>query len=398
MENIKKKFLKSSNREKGITLVALVITIVILIILATVAIQFAFGENGLINRAQDAKNYQANADAEENQLYKDAETAINEALGGTGGEEPTPPGGDTIEDIKGGEKLDETAQIKDNLGNIVWIPGGFGVADDSGVNVEDGVVIEDNAGNQFVWIPVGEYKVTTEKNSTGKLTNNLTRRSWGAKNVVKEPTEVNEDEAINTGGSYDYYGEGATQDKDGNPITTVAKDQIEAFKTSATTKGGFYIGRYEQGEGNVCKAGVNAYVNVTRDEAKAQSEAMYKDNDFVVSELISSYAWDTALNFMCQNHTEGYKIATTTDRTYGNIGTTKKELTGAYTADKYSNICDVLGNCWEWTTESYSLSRSPCVNRGGNYLYSVNYAADRHNFSTSNSSSYNSFRLQLYVK
>ena len=167
MEKIKKIFPKSSNREKGITLVALVITIVILIILATIAIQFAFGENGLINRAQDAKNYQANADAEQNKFFGDAETAINEALGGTGG--------DTIEDIKGGEKLDETAQIKDNLGNIVWIPGGFGVADDSGVNVEDGVVIEDNAGNQFVWIPVGEYKVTTEKNSTGKLDRKSTR-------------------------------------------------------------------------------------------------------------------------------------------------------------------------------------------------------------------------------
>ena len=386
MENIKKKFLKSSNREKGITLVALVITIVILIILATVAIQFAFGENGLINRAQDAKNYQANADAEQNKFFGDAETAINEALGGTGG--------DTIEDIKGGEKLDETAQIKDNLGNIVWIPGGFGVADDSGVNVEDGVVIEDNAGNQFVWIPVGEYKVTTEKNSTGKLTNNLTRRSWGANDVVHEPTEVNEDEVIE---GY-YYGEGATQDKDGNPITTVAKEQIEVFKASATSKGGFYIGRYEQGEGNVCKAGVNAYTNVTRDKAKEQSEAMYKDNDFVVSELISSYAWDTALNFMCQNHTEGYKIATTTDKTYGNINTSKKELTGAYTKDKYSNICDVLGNCWEWTTEYCSTSNYPCVRRGGDYGDSDYYAADRNGYSTSSSNSNRSFRLQLYVK
>ena len=50
--------------EKGITLVALVITIVILIILATVAITFAFGGNGLITRAEQAKNFQANADAQ----------------------------------------------------------------------------------------------------------------------------------------------------------------------------------------------------------------------------------------------------------------------------------------------------------------------------------------------
>ena len=46
--------------QKGITLVALVITIIILIILATVAISFAFGNNGLIGRAEDARDYYAN--------------------------------------------------------------------------------------------------------------------------------------------------------------------------------------------------------------------------------------------------------------------------------------------------------------------------------------------------
>ena len=46
--------------ERGITLVALVITIIILIILATVAISFAFGNNGLIGRAEDARDYYAN--------------------------------------------------------------------------------------------------------------------------------------------------------------------------------------------------------------------------------------------------------------------------------------------------------------------------------------------------
>ena len=42
--------------EQGITLVALVVTIVILIILATITINFAFGEGGLIQKAQEAKN------------------------------------------------------------------------------------------------------------------------------------------------------------------------------------------------------------------------------------------------------------------------------------------------------------------------------------------------------
>ena len=46
--------------ERGITLVALVITIIVLIILATVAISFAFGNNGLVNRAEDARDFYAN--------------------------------------------------------------------------------------------------------------------------------------------------------------------------------------------------------------------------------------------------------------------------------------------------------------------------------------------------
>ena len=41
--------------EKGITLIALIITIVVLIILATVTLNFGFGEDGLMDRAQDAK-------------------------------------------------------------------------------------------------------------------------------------------------------------------------------------------------------------------------------------------------------------------------------------------------------------------------------------------------------
>ena len=66
--------------QKGITLVALVITIVILIILATVGISFAFGTDGLIGRAQDAKNFQANADQQVNKLLFDGETKINDVL------------------------------------------------------------------------------------------------------------------------------------------------------------------------------------------------------------------------------------------------------------------------------------------------------------------------------
>lgn len=83
----------------------------------------------------------------------------------------------------------------------------------------------------------------------------------------------------------------------------------------------------------------------------------------MVSELISSYAWDTALNFICQTNSAGYTLATTTSSSYGNIGTGNKQNTGAYSADQYSNIHDLLGNCWEWTTEY--AGNGNCVARGG---------------------------------
>ena len=52
-----KKIMKTKiKQEKGITLIALVITIVVLLILAGVSLNAIFSENGIINRAKDAQN------------------------------------------------------------------------------------------------------------------------------------------------------------------------------------------------------------------------------------------------------------------------------------------------------------------------------------------------------
>ena len=237
-----------------------------------------------------------------------------------------------------------------------------------------------------MWIPTGTYNVTdavdNDGTKDGKLTNNLSRRTF----TDTGATEVRGDTAI----SILYYGEGDSR--------SVAYNQIGAFKDSVNKNGGFYIGRYELGTGNVVKAGVAPYTNITRDTAKSQIEAMYGGNSYVVSELISSYAWDTALNFICQTNNEGYKLATTTSSSYGNIGTYSKQNTGAYEADNYSNIHDLLGNYYEWTTEYYRSSGIFCVSRGGVYNSSFDHAAYRYGNSSSYSYDYFSARVQLYVK
>lgn len=405
------KLSKYFQKEKGITLIALVITVVILIILATVSLNVVLGEGGLIQRAKQAKELTEQAALEEQQGLNSLMSEFTNIMA----EDQNPPAKvpETTQEAKpnpneDGPKFEDTTTITDDLDNEVTIPGGFHLDKDSGTKVEEGIVIEDDSGNQFVWIPVGEYNVSKTISSSGKLTNELSRRQWADENIVAKPTLVNGDDLI---GSFAAYGEGNEN--------SVAKDQIDAFKTSSTTNKGFYIGRYEAGTEvertasadplttPLVQANKYPYVYVTRDEAKQQSEAMYSENTYVTSELISSYAWDTALNFICQTNEEGYLLATTTDSTYGNIGrgddVINRTKTGSYTveeeiSDKYSNIFDILGNCVEWTTE-YLNYHHPCVLRGGGYGSSntFNYTACRNPGLTSFSTVGTSFRVQLYI-
>lgn len=68
--------------QKGITLVALVITIVILIILAGITIAQITGENGLFKRAKQAKQNTLDAQNEENVILADYDNKVNEIVGG----------------------------------------------------------------------------------------------------------------------------------------------------------------------------------------------------------------------------------------------------------------------------------------------------------------------------
>ena len=52
-------------RNKGITLIALVVTIIVLLILAGVSINMLTGQNGILNRASEAKEKTGNAQTEE---------------------------------------------------------------------------------------------------------------------------------------------------------------------------------------------------------------------------------------------------------------------------------------------------------------------------------------------
>ena len=161
--------MKSIKERRGITLIALAVTIVVILILAGVTIGAVFSEDGIINKAKEAANSMNNAVANDQAELNDLLEELNEIMNSEWNSnieipEPEPePGPPTIEDTTGIQE--ETVQVEDEYGNKVTIPKGFEVVEEEGTTVPEGIVIQDKDGNQFVWIPVGRvYKDTSKTN------------------------------------------------------------------------------------------------------------------------------------------------------------------------------------------------------------------------------------------
>ena len=362
------------NKNKGITLVALVVTIVVLLILAGISIS-ALTNTGIFQKAKDAKQKSANAELDQNTKLDSYEEEISNYL---------PP--DVKQAIKKGKPLstDKNTEIVDEKGNKIVIPAGFKVTGDA-TTVDKGIVIEDatvdkdgkptaTAGSQFVWVPVGKITKADGTETEIKL-NRYTFANDGT------PTEKNE-EVINSN-----YSETASE---GN---TVAKN-ITNFKNSVNANGGYYIGRYEARKnttsGKLTEVKSDSVWNeITQQDAATQARNMYDEQQPFTSDLMNSYAWDTATLFLqtCGTNTK-YSIKTSVNSTLSQTGTSD---------DKQCNIFDMASNLREWTTETSSNSNSPCVNRGGSYYNSGHYTSYHNLYITSQSGIGLGFRPVLYL-
>ena len=366
------------NKNKGITLVALVITIIILLILAGISIS-VLTNTGIFGKAKEAKSASKNAEKEQSQTLSEYERELNKYLARE------------LTDDKINTVLSKTENtiLKDENGNVFTLPAGFKVVVNDDTNnaktVDKGIVIEDatetaTKGSQFVWIPVGT--ITKAGGTTVGI--NLNRYAFDSNGI---PTEKNE-EVIDT-----YYSETASK---GN---TVAKS-ISNFKSSVTTNRGYYIGRYEARTTTARNDKENAltqitekgtdqiYNYVTQQQAAEQAQGMYTSNNFT-SDLMNSYAWDTAITF----------IQKCTDKTnYANQNSLNDSLSQTGTTnDKQCNVYDMASNIVEWTTETSSTSNSPCVIRGGFYNNSDYCTGYRGNCYTSSSYDSIGFRPLLYL-
>ena len=379
------------NKNKGITLIALVITIIILLILSGISIS-ALTNQGLFKNAKTAQNATEKAEKEQGQRLNEYEDEINKYLNNANEDEKIGLITDNIN--KELSKTDNT-KLKDEKGNRIVVPAGFKIVNGA-TTVDKGIVIEDvtetaTKGSQFVWIPVG----TIIKSDGTTATITLGRYGFDAttgKESAYSDTYVEEDS-----------NDSSTLKKCGN---TIAKN-ITKFKNSVATNGGYYIGRYEartatarSAAGNALtqiteKGTENVYNYVTQLQAAQLSQNMYNNDNFT-SDLMNSYAWDTATVFI-QNCGTNAKYSRQNSLNTSLLQTGTNSLTDTSKIDVQCNIYDMASNIREWTTETSNNSSLPCGNRGGIYYNSDYYTSTRYGDRTSDSSVVIGFRPLLYL-
>lgn len=420
-------------KNKGVTLIALAVTIVVMLILAGVTISVLNGENGIVKQAQKAKEESKikelkekvridiagkrveNINGElrvsvlkeildkyfdnvpvETQITSETELKAKEEYGKYEMK---------ISDIDVGEITYETSYtiFKDVNGEQVPIPEGYIVSENSDENiVNKGLVISDSRGNEYVWISC------TVDSSSNKL--QYKRTEWGVEKDGTDNSRAIKDELTLKDIDVTY----SKTDTDNGINEEISKEivaQINAEKESIKKYGGYYIGRYEVGKDNktaVIKAEQEPYVNIKWSKAYELAKGI-GGGEGATTYLCSSYSWDTAINFI--QNTTGKNYATSIIGFNGNwksqevkdssgkvikpVNTAQRLNTGLTTA--LCNIYDMGGNVGEFTTELNPGTSETVVLRGGynNHNYP---AGGRWDSGSGSALSYFGFRATLFLK
>ena len=349
------KMKKQKNNQKGITLIALIVTIIVLLILAGISISMLTGQNGILNRASEAKEKTEVAGEEELRKLTQMQAAMN---------------------------IEDTTHTDNSTGEqkTVTIPAGFAVSQVEGENtIDKGLVIIDSNGNEFVWVPVDDYDEFIRRD--GYIEGNIQSLiDWG---------DVGEAD-----------GNSETGDNTNSEVkeSETTKTEVKQMYKSIYDNGGFYIGRYETGKDSdknvVIQKGVDVYNNVAWSKNKTINEESTLEgtennpdgaieiardfdeaNDYttVTSTLCYGVQWDATLKWIDSTYT-GFAKDSTGKGNYNEDENTnewkgKATLTGSSENYKVNNIYDLAGNVYEWTMESsytnYRVYRGGIYNRTG---------------------------------
>ena len=450
--------------QKAITLIALIITIIILVILAAVAIRAVYNM-GIVNYAVNGTQDYAKAAKAEEKTMQDTENflssaieRINEAQASNEGPTGKPLiNKNTVSDYVTGTNL----VGEDRFGNPITIPVGFKVAEDSGADVTEGIVIEDNdiqtdgngnqRGNQYVWIPTGtvyknkdmtEYEtitpgryefadgtstytkedettVTPSVQGTPVLKQSLTNYATQPTNMTYSGSDIPDCHKITSatnsqividGWFYEdsTYRVGVAQMTVSLGMNRTAFN-LSGFATSVATNHGYYIARYEASwwTGNEVKSRVSNGTPLTSSGTRTDGQlwnfineidaAGYCQNMYngVNSDLMNSYAWDTAIVYIqtfSGDEDYSYQTSRNTGSNPANTGINNDEV---------CKINDMASNVSEKTTEFSTYQNSgnayPCVQRGGYSSWTGAYTATRTNTYATGNRKDVSFRPILYL-
>ncbi len=415
---------ETREKQKGITLIALVVTIVVILILAGVSISMLAGENGIIAQAKLAAERTREEEAKEEQdLNKTAEDIPNWVNGGTGGDGSG--GGTTLEEAKKkADPFNETIEVKDG-DDTMTVPAGFKIKE--GENIDTGIVVQDRDGNEFVWVPVKDISnmVMCKNHTTAKITFNKETEKFSCDESGVETHELTKDELV--GKLYKFessdqqpydqskvieYEENSsyrepdtasdasidTTDQlaiagfttDLNDNETVDKDDFKIqlqnefyeMAKSVGKYGGFYIGRYETSSLDTSTPKVQKdqepTTNITwyimyknsKEIAKGaltEEEKAQKTQSSVTSSMIWGCQWDAVMNWFLSSKVTETKTYVKDSEGMGWYNTTKHNTGEPVDGNKneVNKIWDMAGNVWEWTMESNNTYGR--VYRGGSY-------------------------------
>ena len=379
-------------------------------ILAGVTIATLTGQNGILTRANDAKT--ETEQAEEDELRK-------------------------LTQVEAATYLKEH-EYTDVSGEKVTIPAQCAVSQVEGENtLEDGLVIIDKNGNEWVWIEVPKSIYENEEYYTNGATNPTSSEDYT--NIEK----IMQNYATKYRGSYtdEWYSEA----QHGFVSPEEYNSHKNAMLKSVYENGGFYIGRYEVGiredinryyetdyytehpieETPVIQQDKYVYNWVRCSQAQELSESLAVGGK--TSSLMFGIQWDLVLAYLEANgvsendlkvnsgswgnySNEAFDITrgkystdyganyTTVNGTYPKPASRVLLTTGATVRNSKMNIYDLAGNVWEWTLEKSTDTDDPCAIRGGSYYDSgsVCPASSRNGSSTSNSHYNVGIRPALY--
>ena len=432
-------------KKAGITLVSLVITIIVILILAGVAINLAMDEEGLIGKAEEAVESWNRAVGEESNAIKNIFMVANEIEGGgTGGggddityvgDVPVPNGytasqisnedseaeGLVIYEIPEGAEVNwtdnedssgknqstitiggSTTNLQKTVNQYVWIP----VDINSMVMCENNNKLSDENENKICNIVYNEEANTltcqthpdTATNLVGRLyTSTLTSTTEGDNTIYSYTMDFRKRDQTYTAGSGYHEPNTVISDSSNNVTNDQLKSDFIVMAKSVAKNGGFYISRYEIGERGSSKKGQAVLTAAGSDGTNYLGAdkwyGLYNTikNSGANKQMIWGCQYDQVIKFIGEQAQVGHS-----DRNL----TKDHALSGQNEQDCMNNIYDLEGNHYEWTAEAPSTSGR--ANRGS-YYYNADsgyfYPASNRDSLDSPASSnfYYSSRSTLYL-